>query len=269
MQLNLTKPIVFFDIESTGVVVGKDKIIEICFFKVNPDQTTQEKQYLINPGCHIPEASTAIHGIKDSDVKTSPLFKDVAREIYTFIGESDLAGYNSNKFDVPMLVEEFFNAGVVFSIANRHCVDVMNIFHKMEQRNLKAAYKFYCGKNLENAHTATADTMATYEILLAQLDKYKGAYYEEKDHRKTQPIENNIPTLATFSKNDNWVDLVGHVAYNDKGQECINFGKYKNRPVEDIFKTDPSYFAWMMNADFPQSTKRVIIEIRNRTFRNI
>lgn len=269
MQLNLTKPIVFFDIESTGVIVGKDKIIEICFFKVYPDQRTEEKCYLINPGCHIPEASTVIHGIKDSDVKMQPLFKDVAREIYAFIADSDLAGYNSNKFDVPMLVEEFYNAGIDFNISNRHCVDVMNIFHKMEQRNLRAAYKFYCGKNLENAHTATADTMATYEILLAQIERYNGVDYENKDHSTIQPVKNSIPELALFSKNDNWVDLVGHIVWNEKGQECINFGKYKNKSVEEILQNDPSYFAWMMNADFPQSTKRVIIEIRNRLFKQI
>lgn len=266
MELNLNKPLIFFDIESTGVNVGQDKIIEICFYKVFPDGRKEVKTYLINPERHIPEESTKIHGIKDEDVKDKPTFKQIARELNALIGNSDLAGYNSNKFDVPLLVEEFLKAGVDFDISNRKFIDVMNIFHKMESRTLKAAYKFYCGKDLINAHTAEADTTATYEILLAQLERYNGVEYEDHEGNKSIPIVNDVRALHEFSKHSNWVDMVGHIVYNDKKEECINFGKYKGRVVTELFKTDPSYFAWMMNADFPLSTKKVITEIKLRDF---
>lgn len=266
MELNLNKPLIFFDIESTGVNVGQDKIIEICFYKVFPDGRKEVKTYLINPERHIPEESTKIHGIKDEDVKDKPTFKQIAGELNALIGNSDLAGYNSNKFDVPLLVEEFLKAGVDFDISNRKFIDVMNIFHKMESRTLKAAYKFYCGKDLINAHTAEADTTATYEILLAQLERYNGVEYEDHEGNKSIPIVNDVRALHEFSKHSNWVDMVGHIVYNDKKEECINFGKYKGRVVTELFKTDPSYFAWMMNADFPLSTKKVITEIKLRDF---
>lgn len=266
MQLNLTKPIIFFDIESTGVNVGQDKIIEICLLKVFPDGKQEIRTYRINPERHIPEQATKIHGITDEDVKDRGPFKYYAKELNAFIGNSDLAGYNSNKFDIPLLVEEFLKAEVDFEISNRRFVDVMNIFHKMESRTLKAAYKFYCGKELIDAHSAEADTKATYEILLAQLDRYNGVEYEDHEGKITTPVVNDVKALHEFTRNSNWVDMVGHLVYDSNGKECINFGKYKGRIVEEIFKNDPSYFSWMMNADFPLSTKKVITEIKLRSF---
>lgn len=268
MELNLNKPIIFFDIESTGVSVGQDKIIEICLYKIFPGGNKEIKTYRINPERPIPAETTKIHGITDEDVKDKPTFKQLSGEINAFIGNSDLAGYNSNKFDVPILVEEFLKAGVDFDISNRRFVDVMNIFHKMEARTLKAAYKFYCGRDLINAHSAEADTTATYEILLAQLDKYEGVEYEDRDGNKSIPVVNDVKVLHDFTRNNNWVDLVGHLVYNEKKQECINFGKHKGKIAQEIFKSDPSYFSWMMNADFPMSTKKVITEIKLREFGN-
>lgn len=266
MQLNLSKPLVFFDIESTGVNVGQDKIIEICLFKVFPDGNQEIRNYRINPERHIPEEVTQIHGITDQDVKDKPTFKELAPEINAFIGNSDLAGYNSNKFDVPILVEEFLKSGVEFDISKRKFVDVMNIFHKMESRTLKAAYKFYCQKELVDAHSAQADTLATYEILIAQLKRYKDVEYEDRQGNISKPVVNDVSALYEFTKNSHWVDLVGHLVYNSKGQECINFGKHKGKLAEEVFKTDPSYYSWMMNADFPLSTKKIITEIKLRAF---
>lgn len=268
MKLNLNKPLIIFDIESTGVSVGQDKIIEICLYKVFPDGNTEIKTYRINPERPIPEETTKIHGIKDDDVKDKPTFKQLSGEINAFIGNSDLAGYNSNKFDVPILVEEFLKAGVDFDISNRKFVDVMNIFHKMEPRTLKGAYKFYCGKDLINAHSAEADTTATYEILLAQLKMYDGVEYEDREGNKSTPVINDIKALHDFTRNSKWVDMVGHLVYNDNNQECINFGKHKGRIAAEIFKAEPSYFSWMMNADFPMSTKKIITEIRLRSVSN-
>ncbi|MDD2530242.1 MAG: exonuclease domain-containing protein [Bacteroidales bacterium] len=266
MILNLSKPIIFFDIESTGVVVGQDKIIEISLLKINTNGKEEVRTYRINPECHIPEQATKIHGIKDEDVKDKPTFRQLAGELNAFIGNSDLAGYNSNKFDIPLLIEEFLRNGFDFDISNRRFVDVMNIFHKMESRTLKAAYKFYCGKELVNAHSAEADTIATYEIFLAQLKRYEGVEYEDNEGKISVPIVNDIQSLHEFTRNSNWVDLVGHLVYDSNGKECINFGKYKGRIVEEIFKNDPSYFSWMMNADFPLSTKKIITEIKLRNF---
>lgn len=268
MELNLSKPIVFFDIESTGLNVGSDKIVEICLFKVYPDQREEVRTYLINPEREIPQEVIDIHGITNEDVKDKPSFKEIAHEINNFIGNSDMAGYNSNKFDVPLLVEEFLKAGIDFDISNRSFVDVQNIFHKMEQRTLKAAYKFYCNKDLIDAHTAEADTRATYEILKAQLDKYNGVEIETNKGEKIKPIVNDMKSLYSFTKNSNWVDLVGHIVYNSSNKECFNFGKYKNQLVEDVFKNDPGYYSWMMNADFPMSTKKIITQIKLRGFGN-
>lgn len=266
MELNLSKPLIVFDIESTGVSVGQDKIIEICLYKVFPEGNKEVRTYRINPERHIPEETTKIHGITDEDVKDNPTFKELAVELNTFIGNSDLAGYNSNKFDVPILVEEFLKVGIDFDIKNRRFVDVMNIFHKMEPRTLKAAYKFYCRKDLINAHSAEADTKATYEILVAQLKRYKGEEYEDKEGNISYPIVNDIKALHNFTRNSNWVDLVGHIVYNEKKEECINFGKHKGKVAEEVFNKEPSYFAWMMNADFPASTKKIITEIKLRNF---
>ncbi|MBR5783878.1 MAG: 3'-5' exonuclease [Bacteroidales bacterium] len=264
MKLNLTKPLIFFDLETTGVQVGQDRIIEICLFKVAVSGETTVMTHRVNPGMPIPPQSTEIHGITDEMVKDKPLFKDLAPEIANFIGDADLAGYNSNKFDVPLLVEEFLRVGVNFEIKTRRLIDVQNIFHKMEPRTLKAAYMFYCGKNLDNAHSAEADTRATYEILLAQIERYNGVQYEDKDGNISCPIVNDVRKLQEFSTNHQWADLAGHLGYDKNGREIFNFGKFKGRVVEEVFEIEPVYYEWMMKADFPRSTKKVITDIRLR-----
>lgn len=268
MQLNLKRPIAFFDIESTGTNVVKDRIVEICFFKVMPDGTTETKLRRINPTIPIPPEVTAIHGITNADVENEPTFKQVAKSLNEWLKDCDLSGYNSNKFDVPMLIEEFLRCDIDFSLKNRSLVDVQNIFHKMEPRTLKAAYKFYCGKELVDAHTAEADTIATYEILLSQIKRYKDTEYVDNDGNVSTPVKNDITALYKFSYNHRNVDLVGHIVYNAKDKECFNFGKHKGKTVEDVFKKDPHYYDWIMNADFPLSTKNVIKEIRFRAFEN-
>ena len=265
MKLNLTKPLVFFDLETTGIQVGSDRIIEICLLKVAVNGEVSTLVHRVNPSMPIPPQSTEIHGITDEMVKDNPTFKELSAEIANFIGDSDLAGYNSNKFDVPLLVEEFLRVGINFDIQNRKLIDVQNIFHKMEPRTLKAAYKFYCGKNLDNAHSAEADTMATYEILLAQIERYEGVEYEDRDGNISCPIVNDIKKLQEFTTNSNWADLVGHLGYNKDGKEIFNFGKYKGKAVEEVFIIEPAYYDWMMKADFPLSTKRVITDIRLRS----
>lgn len=270
MQLNLQKPLVFFDLETTGVNVGSDHIVEICLFKVNPDQSTQQLLHRIRPvdadgnTLHIPEYTTAIHGISDADVADKPTFGQLADEIAAFIGDSDLAGYNSNKFDVPLLVEEFLRTGHPFDLKCRHLIDVQNIFHKMEQRTLKAAYHFYCGKNLDQAHTADADTMATYEVLLAQLDRYRDTEYTAPDGSTSKPIVNDMAQLSQFTTNSQWADLVGHIAYDKQHNEIFNFGKHKGKTLESVFDKEPAYYDWMMKAEFPLSTKECITEVWKR-----
>ncbi len=264
INLNLEKPLAFLDIETTGIDVGKDRIVEICILKIFPDNKEEIYNKRINPGIPIPAIVTQIHGITDEDVKDCPLFKDVAEEISNFIGDSDLAGYNSNKFDIPLLVEEFLRINFDFCIKGRRFIDVQNIFHKMEPRNLSAAYKFYCQKNLENAHSAKADTLATYHILKAQLKKYKDVAYEDKKGNISYPIINDVQALHEFSFINQNVDLVGHIIYNDKKVEVFNFGKYKGKSVEEIFVKEPSYYNWMMKSDFPLSTKKIITDIKLR-----
>lgn len=269
MELNLTKPIVFFDLETTGVQVGSDHIVEICLHKVMPDGTTDTRVERIRPvdangkTVHIPEQTTAIHGISDADVADKPSFRELASELLAYIGDADLAGYNSNKFDVPLLVEEFLRAGIDFDLKCRHLVDVQNIFHQMEQRTLVAAYKFYCQKDLENAHSAAADTIATYEVLKAQLDRYQGVDYKDRNGKVYQPVVNNIEALSDFTANKQWADLVGHIGYDNSGREIFNFGKHKGQSVDWVFDKEPSYYDWMMKADFPLSTKKLITEIWN------
>lgn len=270
MLLNLTKPIVFFDLETTGVNVGTDHIVEICLLKVNPDQSTQQLVHRIRPvgpdgkTLHIPEITTAIHGIKDSDVADKPSFAELAEKIAAFIGDADLAGYNSNKFDVPLLVEEFLRAQHPFNLKCRRLIDVQNIFHKMEQRTLKAAYRFYCDKDLDHAHSADADTMATYEVLKAQLDRYQDAEYTAPDGTKCKPIINDIEQLSHFTSNSQWADLVGHIGYDKQHREIFNFGKHKGKTLESVFDTEPAYYDWMMKAEFPLSTKECITEVWKR-----
>lgn len=267
-KLNLTRPLVFLDLETTGVNIVTDRIVEISLHKININGTTETKTLKINPTIPIPKHVTAIHGISDEDVKDCPTFVNVAKTLFNFIENADLAGYNSNKFDIPMLVEEFLRADINFEIKNRRLVDVQNIFHKMEQRTLKAAYKFYCGKDLVNAHTAEADTLATYEVLLSQLERYENTTLEDDKGNKFNPIVNDVQALHDFSYNSKNADLVGHLVFNEKGQEVINFGKHKGKVAEEIFKIEPSYYDWMMKSDFPLSTKQVITAIKLRSFNN-
>lgn len=271
MELNLTRPLIFFDLETTGLQVGHDHIVQICLYKVNPDHTEEETTLLVRPAdengntIHIPEETTAVHGITDDMVKDKPSFKQLASELAAFIGDGDLAGYNSNKFDVPLLVEEFLRADYPFSLEGRNCVDVQNIFHKMEQRTLKAAYRFYCGKQLEHAHSADADTKATYEVLKAQLDRYQGVDYADFEGHVSQPVVNDVAALAQFTQARPIADLVGHIGYNARHQEIFLFGKHKDHTLFKVFTDEPAYYNWIMNADFPRSTKLVV----DRVYRQV
>lgn len=270
MKLNLTRPIVFFDLETTGVQVGSDHIVQICLLKVMPDGSESDVTYLVRPAddkgntLKIPAESTAIHHITDAMVADKPTFKELAFSVAEYIGDADLAGYNSNKFDVPLLVEEFLRAGVEFSLENRHLVDVQNIFHRMEPRTLVAAYRFYCGKELDGAHSADADTKATYEVLKAQLDRYDGVAYTDRDGKTTTPIVNSIEALSVFTSNPQWADLVGHIGYDKNHREVFNFGKHKGKTLEQVFHQEPAYYDWMMKADFPLSTKQVVMQVQRR-----
>lgn len=268
MELHLEKPIAFFDIESTGTNVVKDRIVEICIYKVMPNGTSETKLRRINPTIPIPPEVTAIHGITNEDIANEPTFKQISKSLNDFLKDCDLAGYNSNKFDVPMLIEEFLRSGIDFNLQNRKLVDVQNIFHKMEPRTLKAAYKFYCGKELVDAHTAEADTIATYEILVSQIERYKNTEYTDNDGKISKPIQNNINALYEFSYNHRNVDLVGHIVFNAQGKESFNFGKHKGKTVEQVLKKEPQYYDWIMNADFPLYTKNVLKEIKFKGFEN-
>lgn len=262
MHINLTKPLAFFDLETTGVNVASDRIIEISVVKVNIDNSTEIFTRRVNPGIAIPEASSKIHGIYDKDVADCPLFKELAPQLSQFLTNCDLAGFNSNKFDVPVLVEEFLRADIDFDLKNRKLIDVQNIFHVMEPRNLSAAYKFYCNKPLHNAHSAEADTIATYEIFKAQLERYKDAEVMDDKGNKTIPVKNDMAVLSELTARTKNADLAGRIVFNDKGQEVFNFGKHKDKPVREVFEKEPSYYSWMMQGDFPLYTKKVITQIR-------
>jgi DNA polymerase-3 subunit epsilon len=268
MKLKLTRPLATFDIETTGLNIVTDRIVEICIVRENTDGSQDIKTMRLNPTIPIPPFVTAIHGITDEDVKDCPTFTDVAKQLNHFFDNCDIAGYNSNKFDVPFLVEEFIRAGIEFNLSGRRFVDVQNIFHKMESRTLKAAYKFYCQKEIVNAHSAEADTLATLEVLMAQLDRYKDYEYTDKDGKTSIPIVNDVQALHDFSFNASYVDLVGHIVFNEKNVEVFNFGKHKGKSVEEIFRTEHSYYDWMMKADFPLSTKKVLSAIKLRGFNN-
>jgi len=268
MQLNLKRPVAFFDIESTGTNVVKDRIVEICIYKVLPNGTSETKLRRINPEIPIPPEVTQIHGISNEDIANEPTFRQVAKSLHDLLKDCDLAGYNSNKFDIPMLIEEFLRCDIDFSLKNRNLIDVQNIFHKMEPRTLKAAYKFYCGKELVDAHTAEADTIATYEILLSQIERYENTEFEDKDGTVSKPIKNDMDALYQFSYNHRNVDLVGHIVYNANGEETFNFGKHKGKTVDSVFSKDPHYYDWMMNADFPLYTKNVIKDVKFRPLAN-
>ena len=255
MNLNLTKPICFFDLETTGVNITTDRIVEIAILKVHPNGKEESKTWLINPEMVIPKEVIAIHGITNEDVADKPTFKEVAKDVYNMIKDSDLGGFNSNRFDIPLLAEELLRAEVDFDMKNRVAVDVQTIFHKMEQRTLSAAYKFYCNEKLEGAHGAEADTRATFEVLKAQIARY-------------DEIENDTKFLAEFSSRKQFADFAGFISYNKKGQECFSFGKHKGKLVTEILETEPGYFGWLLNADFPLYTKKVLTAIKLRNFNN-
>ena len=264
MKLNLKRPLAFFDLETTGVNVASDRIVEISILKAMPDGSEDVKTLRINPGMPIPLESSLIHGIYDEDIRNERTFKQAGEELARFLDDCDLAGYNSNRFDIPVLMEEFLRAGIDFEIENRHFVDVQNIFHQMEQRTLKAAYQFYCGKDIENAHSAEADIKATYEVLKAQIERYENQNWEDKKGIVSQPVQNNIEALHAFTNLNKPVDFAARMVYNEDGVEVINFGKHKGRPVEDVFQSEPSYYNWMLNGDFPLYTKRCLEKIWNR-----
>jgi DNA polymerase-3 subunit epsilon len=252
MKLQLSRPLAFFDLEATGLNVSTDRIVQISILKLHPDGHTESHTFLVNPTIPIPPESTAVHHITDEDVKDAPTFKIVGRRVAEIINGCDLAGYNSNKFDIPMLSEEFYRHDIDIDLHRCKFVDVQNIFHKMEQRTLSAAYLFYCNKDLTAAHSADGDTLATYEVLMAQLDKYP-------DLGKT------VDKLSEFSTMHKTADFAGRIGYDDKGNEIFNFGKHKGKLVENVFNTvDPTYYSWMMQGDFPQDTKRVITAIKLR-----
>jgi DNA polymerase III subunit epsilon len=264
MQLNLTKAIVFLDIEATGLIIGLDRIVEISLLRVNPDNSTEIKTMRINPEMPIPEKVSKIHGIYEKDILESPTFKQAAPVLLQFIGNADFAGYNSNKFDIPLLAEEFLRVGAEFDLKGRRLVDVQNIFHFMEPRNLAAAYKFYCNQPLEKAHSAEADVIATYEIFKAQLGRYENTIVEDDKGNRVQPVQNDISKLAELSNKNKNVDLAGRIIYNEKGIEVFAFGKHKDKAVEDVFAKEPSYYSWIMQGDFSLYTKRVCTQIRLR-----
>lgn len=264
MKLKLKRPLAFFDLETTGTNIGADRIVEISVIKLNPDGSEEVKTLRVHPGIPIPLESSLVHGIYDEHIQNEKQFKELGQEIADFIGDSDLAGYNSNKFDIPMLMEEFLRAGVAFTLDERHFVDVQNIFHQMEQRTLKAAYQFYCSKAIENAHSAEADTRATMEVLLAQIERYENVEWEDKKGNKTVPVVGDVEALHVFTNLSKPVDFAGRMVYNEQGEETINFGKHKGKRVEDVLNAEPSYYSWMMQGDFPLYTKRKLEEIYNR-----
>lgn len=265
MQLALKKPIVFFDLETTGINIVTDRIVEISYLKIFPDGSEEQKTYRINPEMPIPDKSTAIHGITDDDVKDKPTFKEFAKTFSKILEGCDLGGFNSNKFDIPLLAEEFLRADVDFDFKKRRFVDVQVIFHKMEKRTLAAAYKFYCGKELEGAHGAAADIRATYDVLKAQLEHYDGVEYEDQSGKISKPIVNDIEALSEFSAHNKDVDFAGRIILNEKNVEVFNFGKYKGVPVAEVFAKDPGYYGWMLNGDFPLYTKKVLTQLKLRT----
>ncbi len=249
MKLKLTKPLCFFDLETTGTAISKDRIVEMAVLKLNPDGTQDKKEWRVNPEQPIPDEASNVHGITDDMVTNEPTFKALSNEVYSFIQGCDLAGYNSDRFDIPLLVEELLRAEVPFDFKNIKTVDVQTIFHKMEARTLAAALKFYCSKELTDAHTAQADTQATHDVLLAQLDRYS-------------ELEPNIDFLNTFSTRRKTADFAGFIVYNKEGEMCFGFGKHKDKKVTDVLAQEPGYFGWILNADFPRYTKKILTEIR-------
>jgi len=255
MELKLKRPICFFDLETTGTDITNDKIVEISILKIFPNGNKESKTWLVNPERPIPPQVIAIHGISDEKVADEPTFKELSKQVYNMIKDSDLAGYNSDRFDIPLLAEELLRADIDFDMKNRVSVDVQTIFHKMEKRTLEAAYKFYCDKELQNAHSAEADTTATYEVLKSQLERYDN-------------LENDVKLLSEFTKRRDSADFAGFIIYNKKREEIFSFGKHKGKKVEDVMEEEPGYFGWLLNADFPLSTKKVLTSIKLRKLNN-
>ena len=255
MELSLTRPLCFFDLETTGVNVAKDRVVEISILKVFPNGNKESKTWLVNPEMPIPPQTTAVHGITDEKVANEPTFKQLSKDIYRMIKGSDLAGFNSDRFDIPLLAEEMLRAEIDVDFKKHLTVDVQTIFHKMEKRNLSAAYKFYCGKDLDNAHSAEADTNATYEVLKSQIEKY-------------DELENDVSKLSAFSTRRKSVDFAGFVVVDEDGEAAFNFGKHKGKKVVEVLEREPGYFSWLLNADFPRYTKKVLTSIRLETMNN-
>ncbi len=253
--LALQRPICFFDLETTGVHVAKDRIVEIAILKIFPNGNKESKTWLVNPEMKIPKEVIAVHGITDEKVANEPTFKQLAPEIYALIKDSDLGGFNSDRFDIPLLAEEMLRAGIDFDMKNRRSVDVQTIFHKMEERTLSAAYKFYCDKELVDAHAAAADTLATYEVLLAQIEKYP-------------ELENNVSALSEFSTRKKSLDFAGFIIEDKNGEAIFSFGKHKFKKVAQVLEEEPGYYSWIMQADFPLYTKKVLTQIRVSGFNN-
>lgn len=255
MQLKLSKPICFFDLETTGINIVKDRIVEISILKIFPNGNKESKTWLVNPEMEIPTEVIAVHGISNEKVANEPTFKELSKEVYKMIKDSDLAGFNSDRFDIPLLVEEMLRVGVEFDMKNMVSIDVQTIFHKMEKRTLGAAYKFYCGKDLEGAHSAEADTMATYEVLLSQLERYS-------------ELENNVKKLSEFTTRKKSLDFAGFVALDENETPIFSFGKHKGKTVDEVLEKEPGYFGWIINSDFPLYTKKVLTQIKLSRFNN-
>ena len=253
---------VFFDLETTGLNIGKDSIIEICMLKVFPDGKQDVRTMRIKPKCPISKEAEAVHGISELELQNCPIFDDVADEILDFFGDCDIAGFNSNKFDIPLLAEEFLRIGKRFDLRNRSVIDVQQIFHKMEPRNLVAAYKFYCGKEFD-PHKAENDTIATYEVLDAQIARYQNVEYEDRNGKVSCPVTPHVKDLDKFTRANRNVDFAAHIILNDKDVEVFNFGKHKGESVKEVFKKEPAFYSWMMKADFPLYTKEVITLLYN------
>jgi len=264
MNFNLKKPLVIFDLETTGLDVTNDRIIEIAAIKINIDGSEEIFEKRLNPKYPISEEAKSVHGITEKDLENEASFKDISKELLSFIGNSDLAGFNSLKFDIPLLVEEFLRNDIDIKMKDRNLIDVQNIFHKMEPRNLKAGYKFYCGKDLINAHSALADTLATKEILKAQIEKYSDLEFEDSKGNISEGVKNDMNTLGEFSTYHKNADLRGQIIFDENGNELFNFGKNKGRLVEDVFRNEPQYFDWIEKSNFPLYTKKVFKEIYYR-----
>ena len=254
MKLKIERPLCFFDLETTGINITKDRIVEIAILKLYPDEKIEKKVWLVNPEMPIPKEVSEIHGITDDKVENAPTFKEISKTIYNFVNGCDLAGYNSDRFDIPLLMEELLRSEIEFSTKDLKTIDVQTIFHKMEKRNLTAALKFYCNKKLENAHSAMNDTQATFDVLMSQLDRYKD-------------LEPSMSFLSSFTSRRKTADFAGYIVFNKENKECFSFGKHKGQLVEHVLEKEPGYFGWLLNADFPLYTKKVLTQIRMRKSR--